>query len=64
MPSRACARTLYISEFGIINTRSANYCYAAGDEIAIRFYPILLKKHRILSQYHVLNASFEMTTSL
>ena len=44
MLSRACARTLYISEFGIINTRSATYCYAAGDEIAIRLLSNLIEK--------------------
>lgn len=35
MPSRACARTLYIREFGITKKCSANYRYTIGGETDI-----------------------------
>ena len=39
-----------IREFGIRETRYANYRAAVVGDIAIRFYLILLKKHRCLSR--------------
>jgi len=44
VPPRGGGRTLYIREFGITKTCSANYRYAVGDEIAIRFLSNVIEK--------------------